>query len=100
MRCPDCNKHIHVGTGGPKKLASHWGQKLCCNGQKRKAPLKKQGRTQMLFNIGITKATVKLKNIATATSSQSLIHIATPAREQQGLVNDVNPCKRKGCSTV
>ena len=42
----------------------------------------------------------KSKNIAAATSSQSLIHIATPANEQPGLVNNVNTCDRKGCSTA
>ncbi|KAF8238272.1 hypothetical protein L208DRAFT_1243193, partial [Tricholoma matsutake] len=82
MRCPDCNEDIHVGTGGPKTLASHWGGNLCHNGQERKAWSKKQGRTQTLFDIGITKATAKLKNIVAATSSQSLIHATTPAREQ------------------
>ena len=53
-----------------------------------------------MFDIGITKATAKPKNIAAATSSQSLIHVATPANEQPGLVNDVNTCERKGCSTA
>ena len=100
MRCPDCDEDIRVGTGGPKNLASHQGGKLCRNGQERKAQLKKRGRTQTLFDIGITKATAKPKNIAAATSSQSLIHVATPAREQQGLVHDVNTCERKGCSTA
>ncbi|KAF8232406.1 hypothetical protein L208DRAFT_1272330, partial [Tricholoma matsutake] len=69
MRCPDCDEDIHVGTGGPKNLASHRGRKQCCNGQERKAQLKKQGRIQTLFDIGITKATAKPKNVVAATSS-------------------------------